>query len=41
MGSIVLVVRLVLADVRRHKVQAAMLLLAVTIATATMVLGLW
>ncbi|MGP3960993.1 FtsX-like permease family protein [Nonomuraea sp. 3N208] len=40
MGSIVLVVRLVLADVRRHKVQAAMLLLAVTVATATMALGL-
>ncbi|MEU8250986.1 FtsX-like permease family protein [Nonomuraea sp. NPDC048916] len=40
MGSIVLVVRLVLADVRRHKVQAAMLLLAVTVATATMTLGL-
>ncbi|MFB9968363.1 ABC transporter permease [Sinosporangium siamense] len=40
MGSVVLVVRLVLADVRRHKVQAAMLLLAVTVATATMALGL-
>ncbi|TMR88746.1 ABC transporter permease [Nonomuraea basaltis] len=40
MGSIVLVVRLVLADVRRHKVQAVMLLLAVTVATATMALGL-
>ncbi|MFF3671824.1 FtsX-like permease family protein [Microtetraspora malaysiensis] len=40
MGSIVLIVRLVLADVRRHKVQAAMLLLAVTVATATMALGL-
>ncbi|MFI7701694.1 FtsX-like permease family protein [Nonomuraea sp. NPDC049480] len=40
MGSIVLVVRLVLADVRRHKAQAAMLLLAVTAATATMALGL-
>ncbi|WP_433508581.1 FtsX-like permease family protein [Nonomuraea sp. CA-143628] len=40
MGSIVLVVRLVLADVRRHKVQATMLLLAVTVATATMTLGL-
>nr|WP_055502189.1 ABC transporter permease [Nonomuraea pusilla] len=40
MGSIVLVVRLVLADVRRHRVQAAMLLLAVTVATATMALGL-
>ncbi|MGN9837543.1 FtsX-like permease family protein [Nonomuraea sp. H19] len=40
MGSIVLVVRLVLADVRRHKAQAAMLLLAVTVATATLALGL-
>ncbi|MCC5581055.1 ABC transporter permease [Microtetraspora sp. AC03309] len=40
MGSIVLVVRLVLADVRRHKAQAAMLLLAVTVATSTMALGL-
>ncbi|MEV4111599.1 FtsX-like permease family protein [Nonomuraea sp. NPDC049695] len=40
MGSIVLVVRLVLADVRRHTAQAAMLLLAVTVATATMALGL-
>ncbi|NUW44147.1 FtsX-like permease family protein [Nonomuraea rhodomycinica] len=40
MGSIVLVARLVLADVRRHQVQAAMLLLAVTVATATMALGL-
>ncbi|MEU4547962.1 ABC transporter permease [Nonomuraea dietziae] len=40
MGSIVLVVRLVLADVRRHTVQAVMLLLAVTVATATMALGL-
>ncbi|MFG3438139.1 FtsX-like permease family protein [Nonomuraea sp. NPDC047897] len=40
MSSIVLVARLVLADVRRHQVQAAMLLLAVTVATATMALGL-
>ncbi|WP_433349177.1 ABC transporter permease [Microtetraspora malaysiensis] len=40
MGRIVLIVRLVLADVRRHKAQAAMLLLAVTVATATMALGL-
>ncbi|MFC4122104.1 ABC transporter permease [Nonomuraea zeae] len=40
MGSVVLVVRLVLADVRRHRAQAAMLLLAVTVATATMALGL-
>jgi putative ABC transport system permease protein len=40
MGSIVLVVRLVLADLRRHRAQAAMLLLAVTVATATMALGL-
>ncbi|MEU6782201.1 FtsX-like permease family protein [Nonomuraea angiospora] len=40
MGSIVLIVRLVLADVRRHQVQAVMLLLAVTVATATLALGL-
>ncbi|MFI7048555.1 ABC transporter permease [Streptosporangium sandarakinum] len=40
MGSTVLIVRLALADVRRHKVQAATLLLAVTVATATMTLGL-
>ncbi|MFF5246182.1 ABC transporter permease [Streptosporangium sp. NPDC000095] len=40
MGHIMLVARLVPADVRRHKVQALMLLLAVTVATATMALGL-
>ncbi|WP_263657406.1 FtsX-like permease family protein [Nonomuraea gerenzanensis] len=40
MGSIVLVARLVLADVRRHRAQAVMLLLAVTVATATLALGL-
>ncbi|GAB2458846.1 hypothetical protein GCM10027187_28190 [Streptosporangium sandarakinum] len=40
MGSTVLIVRLALADMRRHKIQAAMLLLAVTVATATMTLGL-
>ncbi|GAA4574070.1 FtsX-like permease family protein [Planotetraspora kaengkrachanensis] len=40
MGRTVLVFRLVLADVRRHKAQAAMLLLAVTVATATLALGL-
>ncbi|MFI6536429.1 FtsX-like permease family protein [Nonomuraea sp. NPDC050547] len=40
MGSAALVVRLVLADLRRHKAQAAMLLLAVTVATATLALGL-
>ncbi|WP_049557364.1 ABC transporter permease [Nonomuraea sp. SBT364] len=40
MGSIVLVVRLVLADVRRHPSQVAMLLFAVTVATATLALGL-
>ncbi|GLW10852.1 hypothetical protein Misp01_59800 [Microtetraspora sp. NBRC 13810] len=40
MGRIVLVVRLVLADVRRHKAQAVMLLVAVIAATATMALGL-
>jgi putative ABC transport system permease protein len=40
MGKVVLVVRLVLADIRRHRTQAAMLLLAVTAATATLALGL-
>lgn len=40
MGRIVLIVRLVLADIRRHKAQAGMLLLAVTVATATLALGL-
>ncbi|ETK37971.1 FtsX-like permease family protein [Microbispora sp. ATCC PTA-5024] len=40
MGRAVLVFRLVLADVRRHRAQAAMLLLAVTTATATVALGL-
>lgn len=40
MGSLVLVLRLVLADLRRHQAQAAMLLLAVAVATATMALGL-
>ncbi|MGW7685809.1 FtsX-like permease family protein [Kribbella sp. NPDC054772] len=40
MGRIVLVVRLVLADVRRHKAHAAMLVLAVTAAVATLALGL-
>ncbi|MFD9944685.1 FtsX-like permease family protein [Nonomuraea sp. NPDC059023] len=40
MGTIVLVVRLVLADVRRHPSHAAMLLFAVTTATATLALGL-
>ncbi|MEU0565054.1 FtsX-like permease family protein [Nonomuraea sp. NPDC005983] len=40
MGRTVLIFRLVLADVRRHKAQAAMLLLAVAVATATLALGL-
>ncbi|MFC4009043.1 FtsX-like permease family protein [Nonomuraea purpurea] len=40
MGRAVLIARLVLADVRRHKAQAVMLLLAVTAATATLALGL-
>jgi putative ABC transport system permease protein len=39
-GRVVLVARLVLADVRRHKAHAAMLVLAVTAATATLALGL-
>ncbi|MBP2708179.1 ABC transporter permease [Microbispora sp. RL4-1S] len=40
MGRVVLIFRLVLADVRRHRAQAAMLLLAVTAATATVALGM-
>ena len=40
MGRTLLVFRLALADVRRHKAQAAMLLIAVTAATATFALGL-
>ncbi|RBQ16741.1 ABC transporter permease [Spongiactinospora rosea] len=40
MGSLALVALLVWADVRRHKAQAAMLLLAVAAATATLALGL-
>ena len=40
MGYAVLVVRLVLTDVRRHKAHAAMLVLAVTAAVATLALGL-
>jgi putative ABC transport system permease protein len=39
-GRTVLVFRLVLADVRRHPAQAAMLLVAITAATATFALGL-
>jgi putative ABC transport system permease protein len=40
MGRTLLIFRLALADVRRHTAQAAMLLLAVTAATATLALGL-
>ncbi|GAA4060424.1 ABC transporter permease [Actinomadura miaoliensis] len=40
MGRILLVFRLVLADVRRHPAQAAMLLVSITAATATLALGL-
>lgn len=40
MGRLVLIARLVLADLRRHPAQAAMLVLAVTAATATLALGL-
>lgn len=40
MGYVVLVLRLVLADVRRHKVHAAMLVLAVTAAVSALALGL-
>jgi ABC-type lipoprotein release transport system permease subunit len=40
MGRIVLVTRLAVRDIRRHKAQAVLLLLAITAATATLVLGL-
>src|SRR5271155_22312 len=40
MGKIVLVVRLATRDVRRHKAQAVLLLLAITAATTTLALGL-
>lgn len=39
-GRVLLVFRLVLADVRRHPAQAAMLVVAVTAATAALALGL-
>lgn len=40
LGRVFLVARLALADVRRHPVEAALLLLAITAATATLTLGL-
>ncbi|MEU5884307.1 FtsX-like permease family protein [Spirillospora sp. NPDC047279] len=40
MGRILLVFRLVVADVRSHPAQAAMMLLAITTATATLSLGM-
>ncbi|GGV14160.1 hypothetical protein GCM10010182_38390 [Actinomadura cremea] len=40
MGRILLVFRLVVADVRRHPAQAAMMLLAITVATAALSLGM-
>ncbi|MEU4230161.1 FtsX-like permease family protein [Nonomuraea sp. NPDC026600] len=40
MGRAVLVARLVIADIRRHGAQAAMLLLSITAATAALALGL-
>ena len=40
MGRILLIFRLVSADLRRHPAQAAMLLVAITAATATLSLGL-
>ncbi|GAA3986622.1 hypothetical protein GCM10023085_80940 [Actinomadura viridis] len=40
MGRILLVFRLVVADVRRHPAQAAMLLVSITTATATLALGM-
>ena len=40
MGKLVLVTRLAARDIRRHKAQAILLLLAITAATTTLVLGL-
>jgi putative ABC transport system permease protein len=40
MGRILIVFRLVVADVRRHPAQAAMLLVSITAATATLALGM-
>src|ERR1700683_1239881 len=40
MGKIVLVGRLAARDIRRHKAQAVLLLLAITAAATTLVLGL-
>jgi putative ABC transport system permease protein len=40
MGKIVLITRLAARDIRRHKAQAILLLLAITAATTTLVLGL-
>src|SRR5580658_5261331 len=40
MGKIVLVIRLAARDIRRHRAQAILLLLAITAATTTLVLGL-
>ncbi|WP_433466202.1 FtsX-like permease family protein [Spirillospora sp. CA-128828] len=40
MGRILLVFRLVVADVRRHPAQAAMLIASITAATATLALGM-
>jgi putative ABC transport system permease protein len=39
-GRVLVVLRLVVADVRRHPAQAAMMLLAITAATATLSLGM-
>jgi putative ABC transport system permease protein len=40
MGSVVLICRLVVKDLRRHPVEAAIFLIAITAATATLALGL-
>ena len=40
MGRVFLVARLAAADMRRHPVEAALLLMAITAATATLALGL-
>lgn len=40
MGQTLLVIRLAARDIRRHKAQAVLLLLAITAATAVLALGL-
>jgi putative ABC transport system permease protein len=40
MGSVMLICRLVVKDLRRHPAEAAIFLIAITAATATLALGL-